>query len=71
MDIEMLEKTKQFIEDYIEKGGSEEQAKVVLSHLTELAVMMYRKGDIKTIQHPQKMELVCQLKKGSRRISLS
>jgi hypothetical protein len=71
MDINPLENTQQFIQEYVENGGSESEAHHILSHLMELAVVMYRKGDIKTIQQPQKMELVCQLKKGSRRISLS
>lgn len=71
MEIDSLTNTQAFLEDFLAKGGTEEEAKSVISHLTELAVLMYRKGDIKTIQHPDKMELACQLKKGSRRITLN
>jgi len=71
MDINPLENTQLFMEEYIEQGGSKEEGTVILNHLMELAVVMYRKGDIKTIQQPGKMELVCQLKKGSRRILLN
>ncbi len=70
MAIDVLKNAELFIQQYIEKGGDAEQANTVLSNLLELAVVMYQKGDIKTIQQPQKMELVCQLKKGSRRHTL-
>jgi hypothetical protein len=70
MTINVLNNAELFIQQYIEKGGDAEQANTVLSNLLELAVVMYQKGDIKTIQQPQKIELVCQLKKGSRRHTL-
>ncbi len=70
MIINVLNNAELFIQQYIEKGGDAEQANTVLSNLLELAVVMYQKGDIKTIQQPQKIELVCQLKKGSRRHTL-
>ncbi len=65
-----LPDTHQFIQEFIAKGGSEQEAEEVLSHLLELAVTMYRKGDIKHVQQTHKAELVCQLKKGSRRLTL-
>lgn len=71
MEIKSLTNTEAFLAEFLANGGSEEDAMNVISHLTELAVLMYRKGEIKTIQHPDKMELACQLKKGSRRITLS
>lgn len=70
MSINTLDNAAEFVQQYIEKGGTEEQAHSVLSNLLELAVVMYQKGDIKTIKQPQKLELVCQLKKGSRRHTL-
>lgn len=70
MAINTLDNAAEFVQQYIEKGGTEEQAHSVLSNLLELAVVMYQKGDIKTIKQPQKLELVCQLKKGSRRHTL-
>lgn len=70
MTINVLDNAELFIQQYIERGGDAEQANTVLSNLLELAVVMYQKGDIKTIQQPQKIELVCQLKKGSRRHTL-
>ena len=70
MAIDTLDNATEFVQQYIEKGGTEDQAHSVLSNLLELAVVMYQKGDIKTIKQPQKLELVCQLKKGSRRHTL-
>lgn len=69
--IKPLNNTVDFVQEYVNNGGTEEQAQSVLSHLLELAVGMYQKGDIKTIEQPNKMELVCQLKKGSRRLILT
>lgn len=69
--IKPLKNTADFVQEYVNNGGTEEQARSVLSHLLELAVGMYQKGDIKTIKQPNKMELVCQLKKGSRRLILT
>ncbi|MAA70839.1 MAG: hypothetical protein CL679_03810 [Bermanella sp.] len=66
-----LDHTQAFIDEYLEKGGSTEEAEQVLQYLLELAVVMYRKGDIKHVQQAQKAELVCQLKKGSRRVTLT
>lgn len=66
-----LDHTQAFIDDYLEKGGSQAEAEQVLQNLLELAVIMYRKGDIKHVQKTEKAELVCQLKKGSRRITLA
>lgn len=71
MEINPLENTQAFIEEYLDKGGNEQEAIAILNKLLDLAVLMYRKGDIKTIQQPDKMELVCQVKKGSRRITLT
>ena len=71
MEINPLENTQAFIKEYLEKGGNEQEATAILNKLLDLAVLMYRKGDIKTIQQPDKMELVCQVKKGSRRITLT
>ena len=71
MTIKPLKNTVDFVQEYVNNGGTEEQAQSVLSHLLELAVSMYQKGDIKTIEQPNKMELVCQLKKGSRRLILT
>lgn len=65
-----LPETQSFIDDYKAKGGTEAQAQEVLNHLLELAVIMYRKGDIRHIQQTNKSELVCQVKKGSRRLTL-
>ncbi len=59
-----------FIEDYVAKGGSVEEAQTVLQNLLELAVIMFRKGDIRTVDQGDKLELVCQVKKGSRRLAL-
>jgi hypothetical protein len=70
MAIDALEHAELFIQEYIKKGGTEQQAHSVLSNLLELAVAMYQKGDIKTVKQPKKLELVCQLKKGSRRHTL-
>ena len=66
-----LPNTAEFVQNYMDNGGTKDQALSVLSHLLELAVSMYQKGDIKTIKQPNKMELVCQLKKGSRRLMLT
>lgn len=71
MIINKLENTQQFIQQYLEKGGTSEAADEILSHLLELAVVMYQKGDIKTVTQTNKVELVCQLKKGSRRLLLA
>lgn len=70
MTVTFQHSTNEFVQQYIENGGSSEQAMEVLSHLLELSVVMYQKGDIKTVNHQDKIELVCQLKKGSRRIAL-
>ena len=69
--IKPLNNTVDFVQEYVNNGGTEQQVQSVLSHLLELAVGMYQKGDIKTIEQPNKMELVCQLKKGSRRLILT
>jgi len=66
-----LPETQSFIQEYIEKGGTEAEAQQVLNHLLELAVVMYRKGDIRHIQQAKQSELVCQVKKGSRRLKLN
>lgn len=71
MTIKPLKNTVDFVQEYVNNGGTEQQVQSVLSHLLELAVGMYQKGDIKTIEQPNKMELVCQLKKGSRRLILT
>lgn len=68
---EYLENTQTFIKEYQEKGGSEAEAEQILQNLLELAVIMYRKGDIRYVQQANKAELVCQLKKGSRRLLLT
>ena len=71
MKFTLGEETQQGIVEYEAKGGTPEQAQAVLESLLELSVKMFRKGDIKTIQQADKMELVCQLKKGSRRLTLT
>jgi len=69
--MQFLKETQAFIDEFVENGGSEQEAQEVLSHLLELSVIMYRKGEIKHVQQPNKAELVCQLKKGSRRLALN
>lgn len=53
-----------------EQEINQEDADSILVALLELASIMFEKGDIKAIQHPDKTELVCQLRKGSRRLAL-
>jgi hypothetical protein len=53
-----------------EQEISQEDADSIMVALLELACIMFEKGDIKAIQHPDKTELVCQLRKGSRRLAL-
>lgn len=71
MSLEFLNETQSLLEELKQQGLAEGDAEHILQNLLELAVIMYRKGDIKTIKQPEKMELVCQLKKGSRRLTLS
>ncbi len=49
---------------------NEKDASAILEALLELAAQMFDKGDIKTVNRGDRTELVCQLRKGSRRISL-
>lgn len=70
MSVHTGDEAQQFINEYVEKGGSETEAHQVLENLLELAVIMFRKGDIRTVNQGDKMELVCQVKKGSRRLKL-
>lgn len=70
MSIRVGDEAQQFINEYVEKGGSADEAHQVLENLLELAVVMFRKGDIRTVNQGDKMELVCQVKKGSRRLKL-
>lgn len=70
MKLGLGQETQAFVDDYVAKGGTEGQAQQILESLLELSVQMFRKGDIRTVQQADKMELVCQLKKGSRRIKL-
>jgi len=70
MSVRLGDESQQFINEYLDKGGSEAEAKEVLENLLELAVVMFRKGDIRTVNQGDKMELVCQVKKGSRRLRL-
>lgn len=69
--MQYLEETQAFIAELEQQGQDDNAQQQVLSHLLELAVVMYRKGDIKTINQGHKMELVCQVKKGSRRLTLA
>lgn len=71
MSFELLKESQTLVEELKQQGLSEGEADHILKNLLELAVTMYRKGDIKTIKQAHKMELVCQLKKGSRRLTLS
>lgn len=66
-----LDETQAFLTELEQQGQTQADQEQVLSHLLELAVIMYRKGDIKTINQGHKMELVCQVKKGSRRLTLA
>ena len=66
-----LDETQAFLTELKQPGQTQADQEQVLSHLLELAVIMYRKGDIKTINQGHKMELVCQVKKGSRRLTLA
>jgi len=70
LEITLGEQASAFLEEYQSNGGSPEQAQAVLENLLELSVMMFRKGDIRTVQQGDKLELVCQVKKGSRRLLL-
>lgn len=70
MSVKLGQEASQFVEEYLQKGGAESEAHEVLQNLLELSVMMFRKGDIRTINQGEKMELVCQVKKGSRRLKL-
>lgn len=58
-------------EGMLEQDGIKpEDASSILEALLELAAQMFDKGDIKAINRGERTELVCQLRKGSRRISL-
>jgi len=70
LEITLGEQASAFLVEYQNNGGSPEQAQAVLENLLELSVMMFRKGDIRTVQQGDKLELVCQVKKGSRRLLL-
>jgi len=45
-------------------------ADTVLQALLELACQMFERGDIKAINRENRTELVCQVRKGSRRLLL-
>ena len=71
MKLDLRSEAELFVDEYQQKGGTETEAKEILENLTELAVIMFRKGDIRTVTQNDKVELVCQLKKGSRRLKLT
>ena len=71
MALDYLENTQALMGELAESGNSPEESEYILQNLLELAVIMYRKKEIRTVAHRDKLELVCQLKKGSRRLLLS
>jgi len=69
--MQYLEETQAFIAELQQQGQDDRAQQQVLSHLLELPEVMYRKGDIKTINQVHKWELECKVKKGSRRLTLA